>query len=164
MIGVFLIESENEDALTKQVDLFRKSKADISDKVGFHSKDMEKFLINLESRFEKITKQLFEQATTNVKLENEIQDLKKHISEQIEPLELFNNLDQFKIAAKLINAGFPAKKASQIAKIVENQRNNELFKSLNDVVERVKIPHGKNMQKAISHQKMLEIVDVWLKK
>ncbi|MDZ8078653.1 MAG: hypothetical protein RMX35_06050 [Nostoc sp. DcaGUA01] len=164
MIGVFIIESENEDTLKKQVELFRQQKADSSDKTSFTLKDMEQFLTNLESRFEKITKQLLEQATTNAKLENEIKELKKQMVDKTEPIEIFKKFSQVKIASKLQNTGFNQKKASQIAEIVEIERNKEQFKSLNDVVERVKIPHGKNMIKAISFEKMLEIVERWSEK
>lgn len=159
MIGVFIIESENEKTLTKQVELFRQSKADFSEKVALEPKDIEQFLINLESRFEKITKQLFEQATTNAKLENEVKDIKKKMADKTELLEVFKTFSQVDIISKLRNAGFNQKKASQIAEIGENERKNKQFKSLNDVVERVKIPHGKKMIKAISTEKMLEIVD-----
>ncbi|MHC5610862.1 MAG: ParB N-terminal domain-containing protein [Nostoc sp.] len=164
MIGVFIIESENEEALTKQVELFRQQKADSSEKTSFKSNDMEQFLVNLESRFEKITKQLLEQATANAKQENEVKELKKQMADRTEPIEVFKTLSQVKIVSKLRNAGFNQKKASQIAEIVEIERNKEQFKSLNDVVERVKIPHGKKMFKAISSEKMLEIVDQWSKK
>ncbi|MBG1240832.1 hypothetical protein [Nostoc sp. NZL] len=161
MIGVFIIESENEETLKKQVELFRQSKADFSEKVALESKDIEQFLINLESRFEKITKQLFEQATTNAKLENEVKDIKKQMADKTELIEVFKTFSPVEIASKLRNAGFNQKKASQIAEIVENERNDQQFKSLNDIVERIKIPHGKKMIKAISSEKMLEIVDQW---
>ena len=164
MIGVFIIESENEETLTKQVELFRQQKADSSDKTSFSLKDMEQFLINLESRFEKITKQLLEQGTANAKLDNEVRELKKQMADKIEPIEVFKTLSQVKIISKLQNSGFNQKKASQIAEIVEIERNKEQFKSLNDVVERVKIPYGKKMIKAISLEKMLEIVDQWSEK
>ncbi|MEH2113635.1 ParB N-terminal domain-containing protein [Nostoc sp.] len=161
MIGVFIIESENEETLTRQVELFRQQKTDSSVQTSFNFKDMEQFLINLESRFEKITNQLLQKATANANLENEVKELKKQIADKTEPIEVFKTLSQVKIVSKLLNAGFNQKKASQIAEAVESERNKEQFKSLNDVVERVKIPHGKNMQKGISIKKMLEIVDRW---
>ncbi len=115
----------------------------------------------MESRFEKITNQILEQATTNAKLENEVKELKKQMADKTEPIEVFKTLSQVKIVSKLQNAGFNQKKASQIAEIVENERNKKQFQSLNDVVERIKIPRGKGMVKAISIKKMLEIVDRW---
>ncbi|MEH2167813.1 MAG: hypothetical protein V7K41_14280 [Nostoc sp.] len=164
MIGAFIIESENEETLTKQVELFRQHKADSSEQTSFKFKDMEQFLINLESRFEKITNKILEQATSNAKLENEVKELNKQMVDKTEPIEIFKTLSQVKIVSKLQNSGFNQKKASQIAEIIEIERNKEQFKSLNDVVERVKIPHGQKMIKAISREKMLEIVDRWSEK
>ncbi|MFN6570123.1 hypothetical protein [Dendronalium sp. ChiSLP03b] len=161
MIGVFIIEPENEEALTNQVQLFRKQKSDSPKKTELNSKDLEIFLINLESRFEKITNQLLEQATSNVKLENEIKDLKKQIADKAEPLKVFQTLGKVDIAFRLRNAGFTIKKASDIAEAIEIERNKEQFKSLNDVVERVKISQGKKFIKGISIKKMLDIVDLW---
>ncbi|MDZ8183906.1 MAG: hypothetical protein RMX96_03450 [Nostoc sp. ChiSLP02] len=164
MIGVFIIESENEETLIKQIEIFRQQKTDSSELTSFNFKDMGQFLTNLESRFEKITKQILEQATANAKLENEVKELKKQILDKTEPIEVFKTLNLTKIISKLQNAGFSQKKASQIAEIVEAERMKKQFKSLNDVVERVKIPHGKKMIKAISSEKMLEIVDRWSEK
>ncbi|MGM3305289.1 ParB N-terminal domain-containing protein [Anabaena sp. WFMT] len=164
MIGVFIIESENEETLTKQVEVFRKQKSEDSGKVDFTLKDLEKFLTNFEAHFGKITKQLLEEATTNARLENENKELKKQITDKIEHLEVFKTLDKIKIADKLISAGVSSKKAYQIAELVEKERNQEQFQSLNDVVDRVKIPHGKKKQRAISLKEMLEIVNIWSKK
>jgi len=164
MIGVFIIESENEETLTKQVEVFRKQRSEDSGKVDFTLKDLEKFLTNFEAHFGKITKQLLEEATTNARLENENKELKKQITDKIEHLEVFKTLDKIKIADKLISAGVSSKKASQIAEIVEKERSQEQFQSLNDVVDRVKIPHGKKKQRAISLKEMLEIVNIWSKK
>ncbi len=164
MIGVFIIEDENEEALTKQVEVFRKKKDNISVITEWNSKDIEKFLVNLELRFDNLTKQLFEQATTHVQLENKVKILEQKLADKIEPLEVFKQFDKLNIAARLISAGVPEKRASKIAEVVENERTKEQFKSLNDVVERVKVPHGKSMQRGISSNKMLDIVDLWSKK
>ncbi|WGV26613.1 ParB N-terminal domain-containing protein [Halotia branconii] len=164
MIGVFIIEDENEETLTKQVEVFRKPKDNIPVITEWNSKDIEKFLINLESRFEKITKQLLEQATTHVQLENKVKSLEQKLADKVEPLEVFRKFDKLNIASRLINVGIPEKRASMIAEVVENERSKEQFKSLNDVVERVKISHGKSMQRGISSNKMLDIVDLWSKR
>lgn len=163
MIGVFIIEPENEENLTKQVEVFRKQKSEPLGKVDFTLKDLEKFLTNFEARFEKITKQLLEEATTNARLENENKELQKQIANKVEHLEVFKKFDQVKIADKLISAGVNRKRAYQIAEIVEIERNKEQFQSLNDVVDRVKIPHGKKMNRAISLKEMLDITNIWSK-
>ena len=166
MIGVFIIEDENEERLTKQIEVFRKQKSEDSDNSGSSNltgEDIEKFISNLESRFEKITQQLFQQASNNARLENEIKDLKKQLDKKVEPLEVFQKLKPSEIVDKLRNAGINPKRASQIAEIVEIERKKNQFKTLNDVVDRVKIPQGKKMIKAISLNTMLDIVDTWSK-
>ncbi|MBD2569555.1 ParB N-terminal domain-containing protein [Anabaena lutea] len=163
MIGVFIIEDENEEILTKQVQLFRQPKSDTSTPSNLTVQDLEKLINNLESRFDKLTTQLFDQASANARLENEVKDLKKQIAKKVDPLEVFQKLKPFEMAEKLVNAGVNSKRASQIAEVVEIERKKEQFQSLNDVVERVKIPHGKKTQRAISSEKMLDIVDIWSK-
>ncbi|MBU7583953.1 MAG: hypothetical protein KAF91_13755 [Nostoc sp. TH1S01] len=159
MIGVFIIEPENEENLTKQVELFRKQKDEASEKINLTSEDLEKFLNNLESRLDKLAKQLLEESTTKVKLENENKELRKKLNDKVEPLEFFKKLSVDKIAAKLRNTGLQPKRANRIAALVIDEREKKQFQSLQDVIERVKIPHGKKMQKGIGEKKMLEIIE-----
>lgn len=161
MIGVFIIEPENEEVLTKQVEVFRQQKSDLSPQLILTSNDLEKFLTNLESRIEKITKQLLDEATAKVNLQNQVKELHKQIENKVDTLKVFKTFTIVEIASTLRKVGFPAKKASQIAEKVEIERNKQQFKSLKDVVERVKIPQGKKMIKAISSDKMLDIVDAF---
>jgi hypothetical protein len=159
MIGVFIIEDENEEVLTKQVQLFRKAKGNDSGEVNFTAKDLEKFLNNLESRFDKITKQLLEESITKLNLENENKELKRKLADKVRPLEVFKKFDADKITKTLLNAGFTSKKANQVALAVVDERKKKQFKSLNDVIERVKILYGKKIQKGISVKKMLDIIE-----
>lgn len=159
MIGVFIVEPETEENIINQVKVFRKSGFENSEPTKIISEDLEKFLNNFESRFEKVTKQLLEESINKVNLEMENKALKKKLAEQIKPLKIFQDLNADKIAKKLLNAGFNHKKAAQIAGIIVNEREKKQFNSLEDVIERVKVPYGKKMQKAISQQKMLDIVE-----
>jgi predicted nucleic acid-binding OB-fold protein len=167
MIGVFIIEPENEDILTKQVQLFRKQSSSSLDDKGknqeLSSDIFETFLINLESRFNKVTHQILEQATANHKLEYEVKELKNQIAAKSEALDVFNNSSASQIALRLKTAGINEKKAANIAELVEKERKNKPFESLKDVVERVKIQTGKKQSKAISTDKMLDIIDTWSK-
>lgn len=162
MIGVFIIEPENEEQLTKQVQLFRKQKDETSGKLNLTPEDLEKFLNNLESRLDKLAKQLLDESSAKVKLENENKDIRKLLDEKVEPLKLFQEFSANKLLKKLIIAGFDAKKAAQIAEIVIKEREKEQFKSLHDVIDRVKIIRGKKMQKqkGISEKKMIDIIEV----
>ncbi|MBW4557083.1 MAG: hypothetical protein KME59_14265 [Trichormus sp. ATA11-4-KO1] len=159
MIGVFIIEPENEDNLTQQIHIFRKQKDDSSKEVNFTTKDFENFLNKLELRIEKLSRELLEEATAKVYLETQNKELNKKLANKVEPLEVFTKLDVDKIAKKLIKAGFNSKKASQVASAVVNERNKEPFKSLNDVIERVKVSHGKQIQKGISEKKMIHLIE-----
>jgi hypothetical protein len=159
MIGVFIIEPENEEHLTKQVQLFRKHTDESPRPVDFTSKDLENFLTRIESRIEILAKQLLEESSAKVKLENEKKDLTRKLADKVKPLEVFTKLDVKQITKKLINAGFATKTANQIAAVVVAEREKEQFKSLNDVIERVKIPHGKNMKKGISPERMVNIIE-----
>jgi hypothetical protein len=159
MISVFIIEPENEEVLTKQVELFRKQKNDSSLEGNFTTKDLEKFLINLELRIDKLAKELLEEATAKVYLETQNIELKKQLSNRIEALDIFTKLDVDKIYKKLIKAGFNPKKANQVAAVVVNERKKEQFKSLNDVIERVKVSRGKQIQKGISEKNMIHIIE-----
>ncbi|WP_066379497.1 ParB N-terminal domain-containing protein [Anabaena sp. CA = ATCC 33047] len=158
MIGVFIIESENEENLSKQVKLFRKTNDESFQNINLTSEGIEKFLKNLESRIEILAKQLLEAATVKVKLEYENQELRKKLADNVDPLEVFTKMKLHQIANKLQCAGFPTKKANQIATIVVAERERVQFKSLNDVIQRVKIPFGKKMQKGISAEKMVDII------
>ncbi|CEJ46619.1 ParB N-terminal domain-containing protein [Umezakia ovalisporum] len=157
MITVFIIEPENDEFLTKQVDLFRKLKSNSQVESSFTSKDLENFLHNLESRLEKRINELLENSTAKVKLENENREIKKQLANKIEPLDVFTKFSQEKITRKLLNAGFQ-KNANQIAEIIVKEREKEQFKSLHDVIERVKILRGKQMVKGISEARMLDII------
>jgi hypothetical protein len=158
MIGVFIIEPENEENLTKQVQLFRKQTDESSRSVDFTSKDLEKFLNSIDSRIDRLAKQLLEESTVKVKLENKNEELKKKLADKVEPLIFFKEWSSKKIFKKLLNAGFHSKKANQIAETVVIEREKEQFQSLEDVIERVKISSGKKMVKGISVKKMLEII------
>lgn len=161
MIGVYIMEPENEEILSKQVHFFRKHNALTSQQTEFSSHSLEEFITNLELRLEKIANQRFESAIEKQKLEVQVSDLKKQINQKIEPLEVFNNLSAHQITLKLKSAGIDEKKATKIAEITESERSKEKFKSLNDVVNRVKVKRGKSLYKAISSEKMLDIINSW---
>jgi predicted nucleic acid-binding OB-fold protein len=165
MIGVFIVEEENEELLTQQVKLFRKQKSTSTTKAdtnsGISSDTLDKFLTNFELRFNKIAHQLLEEATAKVKLEYEVKELKSQRTQQAEPLEVFNNCDASQIVQKLISAGFEAAKAAKIAEAIIKERKKKKFESLNDVVNTAKLKRGKGFIKAITSEKMLDIIDTW---
>ncbi|MDJ0620213.1 MAG: hypothetical protein QNJ63_26330 [Calothrix sp. MO_192.B10] len=160
MIGVFVIEEDNEELLIQQIKLFRNNNSTTVKNTVITEDILNNFLKEFESRFDKITHQLLETATAKVKLEDEIKDLQKQLANQAEVLELFNNLDPSQLASKLKITGI--KQPTQISDAVVTERNKQRFQSLNDVVSRVKIKRGQKSIAAISRKKMLDIVDIWL--
>ena len=161
MIGVYIMDSENEEILSKQVQFFREKDALAAQKNEFSSHSLEQFLTNLELRLENIANQRFESAIEKQKLEVQVSELQKQINQKIEPLEVFNNLSVYEITLRLKSTGINEKKAAQIAELTESERRKEKFKSLNDVVNRIKVKHGKRLNKAISSEKMLDIINSW---
>ncbi|BAY09698.1 DUF655 domain-containing protein [Calothrix sp. NIES-2098] len=161
MIGVFIIESENEELLTKQIELFRNKKTVVQSQIDLDSSDIESRLTNFELRIEKKLNDLIEKVSNKQKLEIENKELKNNLANKIEPLEIFNKLQVAKLAFRLKSAGLSEKIAAKIADSIEKERNKKEFESLEDIVNRVKISSGKRQVKGISSERMIKIVDSW---
>ncbi|RCJ24959.1 hypothetical protein A6S26_17290 [Nostoc sp. ATCC 43529] len=160
MIGVFIIESENEETLTKQVELFRKPKVFIPNNVPRSSDGIESRLINmesrssntesrltnLESRFENRTIELQTELRLEIKnINDKLKEIEYRIPKPIEPLEALNTLSISELTSKLRRVGINIK---IIEKII-NERDNEKFKSFSNVVDRIKGLGDKTMLKII---------------
>ncbi|ODG96471.1 hypothetical protein A4S05_18240 [Nostoc sp. KVJ20] len=160
MIGVFIIESENEEALTKQVELFRKSKAFINNNVSASSDGIESRLINmesrssntesrvtnLESRFENRTIELQTEFRLEIKnINDRLKEIENRIPKPMEPLEALNTLSFSELTSKLRRVGINIK---IIEKII-SERDNGKFKSFSNVVDRIKGLGDKTMLKII---------------
>ncbi|WP_375477060.1 ParB N-terminal domain-containing protein [uncultured Nostoc sp.] len=160
MIGVFIIESENEETLTKQVELFRKSKAFIpnhvtasSDSIEFRlinmesrSSNTESRVTNLESRFENRTFELQTEFKHEIKnINDRLKEIENRIPKPMEPLEALNTLGVSELTSKLRRVGINIK---IIEKII-SERDNGKFKSFSNVVDRIKGLGDKTMLKII---------------
>ena len=160
MIGVFIIESENEETLTKQVELFRKSKAFIDNNVSASSDGIESRLINmesrssntesrvtnLESRFENRTIELQREFRLEIKnINDRLKEIENRIPKPMEPLEALNTLSLSELTSKLRRVGINIK---IIEKII-SERDNGKFKSFSNVVDRIKGLGDKTMLKII---------------
>ncbi|QMS86729.1 helix-hairpin-helix domain-containing protein [Nostoc edaphicum CCNP1411] len=160
MIGVFIIESENEETLTKQVKLFRKSKALIAKNISVSSDGIESPLINtesrfintesrmtnLESRFENRTIELQTEFRLEIKnINDRLKEIENRIPKPMEPLEALNTLSLSELTSKLRRVGINIK---IIEKII-SERNNGKFKSFSNVVDRIKGLGDKTMLKII---------------
>jgi len=160
MIGVFIIEPENEESITKQVELLRKSKPAIYSNVstGSDSKESisknielrvtntESRMTNLESRFENRTIELQTELRREIKnINDRLKEVENRIPKQIEPLEALNTLSLSELTSKLRRVGINIK----IIEIIVNEREKGKFKSFSNVVERIKGLGDKTMLKII---------------
>ncbi|MBH8555591.1 hypothetical protein I8751_25255 [Nostocaceae cyanobacterium CENA357] len=161
MIGVFIIEDENEEALTKQIEVFRKPKnsniysniATSSDAIELRFINMESRttntesrVTNLESRIESRTNELQEELRREIKsFTNKLNAIENRLPKPIEPLEALNSWSLPELTSKLkrINVKTPI-----IANIV-NERENGKFESFSNVVDRIKGLGDKTMLKII---------------
>ncbi|NES22162.1 MAG: hypothetical protein F6K41_25375 [Symploca sp. SIO3E6] len=161
MIGAFLVEEENEEVLKQQIALLRKPQATVAEPTNPSSSSLESRLTNLESRLEnRINELKNQQETAKQKLDKELQELQNQIPQKQEPLDIFNNLSLPELAFRLKAAGLDENRANKIAESVEQERNQNKFTSLIDIVARVKIERGKRME-GISSDTMLKIIDNW---
>ncbi len=161
MIGVFIIEPENEEPITEQIKILRKQNTDVPGEQNFDSNMLEKRLTNFESRLEKRINELLKQATDKQNLEAELKEVKSSLANKIQPLEVFNTINIAELAFRLKSAGFNEKTAIKIAESVEKERKEKHFSSLSDIVARVKVKNGKRQVKGISSDKMMAIIDSW---
>lgn len=161
MIGVYIIEPENEGAMMEQVKAFRRQKSPDLDRTDPGSDSMAAYLKNIETRLEKRINELLEQVIAKQSLENELKELQKQMANRVEPLEVFNTLQLSQLLFRLKSTGLTDKKAAEIAECIDAERKKKQFESLNDVVERVKIKSGKRQVKGISSEKMVMIIDSW---
>jgi hypothetical protein len=156
MIGVFIIEPENEETLTKQVELFRKSKSFIANNVSAGSDVTESRLMNIESRMtnqesrsEKRTNELEEGLKGEIKnIYNRLNELENRLPKPIEPLEALNNWNLTKLTSKLSRVNV---KSQIIEKIFNEREANGKYSSFSNVVDRIKGLGDKTMLKIIDN-------------
>lgn len=97
------------------------------------------------------------------KKDKEIQSIKNSLPKKNNSLNTFNHAEKVDLAFKLRSAGMNESKAIKIAEAVEKERNKKEFTSLSEISNRIKIPYGKRMQRGISPEKMLDIIETWSK-
>lgn len=159
MIGVLIIDPENEDLIAKQVELLRKPKPAIPSNVSTGSNALESIstiiesrltntetrITNIESRGENRMIELQAEFRREIQKINErIKDIENTIPKQVEPLEALNTLSLTDLTSKL-------KRVVNI-KIIEkivSEREKGKYSSFSNVVERIKGLGDKTMLKII---------------
>ncbi|NEO98590.1 MAG: chromosome partitioning protein ParB [Symploca sp. SIO2E9] len=164
-VNAVVISPESEEAVLKQVEAFRKlEKSNQPITTTSPGTNTDSRLTSLELRLENAINDLkTEQKRDRQKFEDELKEIKGKRSKSMAPLEVFNTLNIVELTFRLKSAGKSDKDAVKIAESIENERQKREFNSLSDVVARVRISHGKGMQKGISSEKMVEIIDSWSK-
>lgn len=155
MIGAFIIESENEEPIKHQVELFRRPPSpDGPNPVELRLAQVEARQTNTESRIDSQSKEIKERYERDIQaVQKEIEKIKQNLPHRIEPLKVFNNADPSELISKFRIVGLTGKKATKIIDQLQNERKKADFKSLSDVVNRIQ---------GLSAEKMVEIVDTWL--
>ncbi|TFI52277.1 chromosome partitioning protein ParB [Mastigocladus laminosus UU774] len=163
MVNSLVTSPKIEDLVLQQVRFLKKSESaakavtPISNTAALESR-----LANLEIRIDKQINELrSEQTEEKHRIDDKFKEFTKLIPQQIQPLEAFNTLSIAELALRLTNVGFVSTTAAKIAEVIDRERKKKEFSSLSDVVTRVKVKNGKRLVKAISAERMLDIVDIW---
>jgi secreted Zn-dependent insulinase-like peptidase len=159
MVAAFIVEPEKQEAIEKQIEIFRRKKTSIAhpphplDGEDSRFERLETRQTNFETRFENRIRELSqEQARTLQSIKQEMEALKSQIPERIEPLVAFNKLSTQKLIDKFKTVGLVGKRANQIVKDIDSERQKKEFESLRDVVSRIK---------NLSPERMLDICETW---
>ncbi|MCC5607356.1 hypothetical protein LC612_11285 [Nostoc sp. CHAB 5834] len=154
MIGAFILESNNYEALEEQVKFLRTQNVSIPSPVAASSDVTESRLMNIESRItnqesrsEKRTNELEEELKREIKnIYNRLNELENKLPKPIEPLEALNTWNIGKLATKLNRVNV---KAQIIEKIFNEREANGKYSSFSNVVDRIKGLGDKTMLKII---------------
>ncbi|RUR84476.1 ParB N-terminal domain-containing protein [Chlorogloeopsis fritschii PCC 9212] len=164
MIGVFIIEPENEENITKQIQLLRKSqpvlpsnefvildsKESISINMESRFINAETRMTNLESRFENRTNELQVNFRYEIqKINDRLNEIESKMPKPIELLEALNTLSLAALTSKLKSVNINSK--TKIIESIVSERKKGKFISFSNVVERVKGLGDKTMLKIIDN-------------
>lgn len=148
MLDAFIVNSENEEVIQKQIELFRKPQTDIP--LGTKVTDSQ--MVNLESRFtnfESRSEKRDSDFQTKIEdINKQLKDLQKRLPKPIEPLEALNTLSLPDLTSRLNRIGV---KTAIIEKIVIERNKKGNFSSCIDVVNRVKGLGDKTIIKIIDY-------------
>ncbi len=163
MVNALVTSPKIEDLVLKQATFLKKSQPNEKAVIPIsNTAALESRLANLEIRIEKQINELkSEQAEERHRIDDKFNEFNKLIPRQIQPLKVFNTLSVAELVLRLTNVGFVSTTAASIAEVIDKERKKKEFSSLSDLVTRVKVKKGKRLVKAISAERMLDIVDIW---
>ncbi len=150
MIGVFIMEPENEDSITEQIRIFRESKPEIGNNgnMDLRTTNIESRVTNLESRFEKRMSEVQAEFRHEIqKISDRLNKIEASLPKQIEPLEALNNFSLTDLTSKLKRINIK----TQIIEAIVNERKKGRYTSFSNVVERIKGLGDKTIIKIIDN-------------
>ncbi|MDF5715030.1 MAG: ParB N-terminal domain-containing protein [Rhizonema sp. NSF051] len=159
MIGVFIIEPENEELITKQIELLRKPKPalpsgstrsidkdSISTVTESRLINTETRITNIESRGESRLLELQAEFRLEIQKVNErLKEVETKLPKPIEPLEAVNTFSLPELTSKLKRL----KVKNQIIERIISERQKSKFTSFSNIVERIDGLADKTMLKII---------------
>lgn len=150
MIGVLIMEPENEKSITEQIKIFRELKPEIDNNgnMDLRTTNIESRVTNLESRFEKRTSEVQAEFRHEIqKISDRLNKIETSLPKQIEPLEALNNFSLTDLTSKLKRSNIK----TQIIEAIVNERKKGRYTSFSNVVERIKGLGDKTMIKIIDN-------------
>lgn len=158
MIGAFVIESNNQEAIEQQVELLRTpngsnaldDKKSVSTNLESRVNNTEYRMTNLESRSEKRADEVQEELRREIKnINNRLNELENKLPKPIKPLEALNNWNLAKLTSKLSRVDI---KPQIIENIFNEREKNGKYLSFSDVLARMK-------GKGLGDKRMIKIID-----
>ncbi len=157
MVGVFILNSENESSLREQMKLLRRQQLVASpisepDKAegGIRLTTVESRLTNMESRFDAKLNDLTEEIQA---LKADVRPLKEQKTKKVEtPLDIFNATTKSNLPFIMKKAGIGGKTFAKFLKNIEAERKKRKFESLIDL---------KNRVTGLGQINILKIIDAW---
>ena len=153
MISAFIIEEEKEEAIKKQIEIFRESPQisppipTVTDSSDQRLLNMESRLNNIEARFDRQLKEMQNNHNTEIEtLTQQLTEIKQRLPEPIDCLKALNTLSLQMLVSRLSRMTI---KTSILETLINEREKNGEFKSCGDVVSRVKGLGDKTMIKII---------------
>lgn len=169
MVNAFIIDSANRESAREQLEILSGrdgATTVVSDRgekqTAIASQGLEAAFARLESEVRSTRRELDRSIEESSKLRAELSELKEQMPSRESALEIFNKLDKVKVSQRLIATGISEGTATKIADaVIRDREENGLFESLQDVIDRPKVLHGKRRQRAVTEKRMMQLLDNW---
>jgi len=169
MVNAFIIDSANRESAREQLEILSGrdgATTVVSDRgekqTAIASQGLEAAFARLESEVRSTRSELDRSIEESSKLRAELSELKEQMPSRESALEIFNKLDKVKVSQRLIATGISEGTATKIADaVIRDREENGLFETLQDVIDRPKVLHGKRRQRAVTEKRMMQLLDNW---